>query len=134
MVEFALILPLFVLFIVGIFELGRAFFAFISITNAAREGARVVTFWPGKTTLANITTAVKTEIGNSPTVKWANVVQPILVECGSPYIQVTTDAGLNACPTEQPLRITITYKFNFILQIFYSDPLLLKRSAQMMMP
>ncbi len=133
-VEFALVLPLFVLFIVGIFELGRAFFAFISITNAAREGARVVTFWPGKTSLANITMAVKTEIGNSPTVKWANVVQPILVECGTPFIAVTSDAGLNACPTEKPLRITVTYQFNFLFQFIYTDPLLLKRSAQMMMP
>ncbi len=133
-VEFALILPLFVLFIVGIFELGRAFFAFISITNAAREGARVVTFWPGKTTLANITTAVKTEIGKSPTVKWGSVVQPILVECGAPLAPVTTDAGLLACPTEQPLRVTVTYQFQFIFQILYSDPLMLKRSAQMMIP
>jgi Flp pilus assembly protein TadG len=44
MVEFALLLPLFVLLIIGIFDLGRAFFSFIAIMNAAREGARVITF------------------------------------------------------------------------------------------
>src|SRR4030042_293998 len=40
MLEFALILPLMVLIIAGIFDLGRAFYGSITITNAAREGAR----------------------------------------------------------------------------------------------
>jgi Flp pilus assembly protein TadG len=39
--EFALILPLFLLAMVAIFDLGRAVFAFNTLTNAAREGARL---------------------------------------------------------------------------------------------
>jgi len=39
--EFALILPLFLLVMVAIFDLGRAIFAFNTLTNAAREGARL---------------------------------------------------------------------------------------------
>ncbi|HSB65715.1 MAG TPA: TadE family protein, partial [Anaerolineales bacterium] len=73
MVEFALILPLLVLFILGIFELGRAFFAFIAISNAAREGARVITFWPGKTTGNDVVVAINTEVGNSPMVSTGNI-------------------------------------------------------------
>ncbi len=68
LVEFALILPLFVLFIIGVFELGRAFFAYIAISNAAREGARIYTFWPDKTTLANIEATVNNEIGTNSVV------------------------------------------------------------------
>ncbi|HEX5039095.1 MAG TPA: TadE family protein [Candidatus Limnocylindria bacterium] len=41
LVEFALILPVFVLLIVGILDFGRAVFAFNTLNNAAREGARV---------------------------------------------------------------------------------------------
>src|SRR5688572_17121227 len=41
LVEFALIIPLFLLLLVGIFDLGRAVFAFNTLTNAAREGARI---------------------------------------------------------------------------------------------
>ncbi|GHF13604.1 TadE/TadG family type IV pilus assembly protein [Pseudolysinimonas yzui] len=41
-VEFALILPVFVLLIVGMLEFARAYNAQISISNAAREGARVM--------------------------------------------------------------------------------------------
>lgn len=38
--EFALVIPVFLLLMVSIFDLGRAVFAYNSVTNAAREGAR----------------------------------------------------------------------------------------------
>jgi hypothetical protein len=133
MVEFALILPLFVLFIVGIFELGRAFFAFIAITNAAREGARVVTFWPGKTTRPNVVTAVETEIGSSPMVEVGNIDE-IVIECGTPYSIVDDTPELQACPSEKPIRVTVTYDFDLILNILFTSPLKLTRSAEMMIP
>ena len=134
MVEFAMILPLFVLFIVGIFELGRAFFSFIAITNAAREGTRVLTFWPGKATVANIDTAVLTELGNSPMVVWDSTEDSIAIACGAAYSPVTLDTELRACPSSQPIRVTVTYKFHLLLQIFFSSPLTLTRSAEMMVP
>src|SRR5690349_20360326 len=40
MVEFALIVPLLFLFILGIIEMGYALFVYTSVQNAAREGAR----------------------------------------------------------------------------------------------
>ncbi len=40
MVEMALVLPLFILIIVGIIEFGRAFMVQQMVTNASREGAR----------------------------------------------------------------------------------------------
>src|SRR3954451_6250779 len=39
LVEFALILPLFLLFVAACLDLGRVFYANISLNNAAREGA-----------------------------------------------------------------------------------------------
>lgn len=41
LVEFALIIPLFLLLLVSIFDLGRAVFAYNTLTNAAREGVRM---------------------------------------------------------------------------------------------
>ena len=41
LVEFALVFPVLVLILLGIFEVGRAVFAFNTIGNAAREGARI---------------------------------------------------------------------------------------------
>ncbi len=41
LVEFALILPIFVLILVGVFDFGRAVFAYNTVNNAAREGSRL---------------------------------------------------------------------------------------------
>src|SRR5262245_34479575 len=41
LVEFALVFPIFLLLMMGVFDLGRAVFAYNSVTNAAREGARL---------------------------------------------------------------------------------------------
>lgn len=41
LVEFALILPVFGLIVVSLFDLGSAVFSYTSVTNAAREGARL---------------------------------------------------------------------------------------------
>jgi hypothetical protein len=41
MAEFALVLPVFVLVLVALFDMGRAVFAWNTLTNAAREGARL---------------------------------------------------------------------------------------------
>ena len=38
--EFALVIPIFLLLVVALFDLGRAVFAYNTLTNAAREGAR----------------------------------------------------------------------------------------------
>lgn len=41
LVEFALIVPIFILLLVGILDLGRAVYAFNTVANASREGVRV---------------------------------------------------------------------------------------------
>jgi Flp pilus assembly protein TadG len=41
LVEFALVIPIFLVIVLGIFDLGRAVFANSTLTNAAREGARL---------------------------------------------------------------------------------------------
>jgi len=41
LVEFALVIPIFLVIVMGVFDLGRAVFAYNSVTNAAREGSRL---------------------------------------------------------------------------------------------
>jgi Flp pilus assembly protein TadG len=41
LLEFALVIPIFLLVVVALFDLGRAVFAYNTLTNAAREGARM---------------------------------------------------------------------------------------------
>ncbi|HLE59087.1 MAG TPA: TadE family protein, partial [Candidatus Limnocylindria bacterium] len=41
LVEFALILPIFLLVLVGIFDMGRAVYAYNTISNASRQAVRL---------------------------------------------------------------------------------------------
>jgi Flp pilus assembly protein TadG len=41
MVEFALILPVLILILIGLFDAGRAIYAYNTVSNSARAGARV---------------------------------------------------------------------------------------------
>ena len=137
LVDFALILPLFVLLVVGVFDLGRAFFAYIAISNAAREGVRVYTFSPDDATLAFIDNAVDFEIGASTVVDPANVSQPV-IRCVDPssntIILVDTNAKLWNCKAESPISVTLTYSQTMILSFFFSGPLVMEKTAEMMVP
>lgn len=46
LVEFALVLPMLMLLIIGIFDVGRAVFIWATLSNAAREGARYGAIYP----------------------------------------------------------------------------------------
>lgn len=56
LVEMALMLPLLILILAGVADLGRAFHDFIVINNASREGARYASHFPDKTNLVISTT------------------------------------------------------------------------------
>lgn len=53
LVEMALVLPLLVLILAGVADLGRAFHDYIVIYNASREGARVASHFPDNSLMIN---------------------------------------------------------------------------------
>jgi Flp pilus assembly protein TadG len=71
LVEFALVIPIFLLVLVAIFDLGRAVFAYNTLTNAAREGAR---------------TAIVNQY--KPTIVARAKQQTAIVELNDPSVQV----------------------------------------------
>lgn len=120
LVEFALVLPLLFLIAFGVLDLGRLFHAAITISNAAREGARYATRNPDD--LNGVVNAAMWEAQNSgitllPTdVSW---VCPDIGGCGS---------GL-------PLRVVVQHDFQLLLLMVFPDPnMQLVRSAEMMLP
>ena len=62
-VEFAIIAPLFVLFAIGLIEIGRATMVLRWITNASREAARVASYDSTKQT-ATVTAAANAYLSN----------------------------------------------------------------------
>lgn len=67
LVEFALILPIFVLVLAGLFDLGRAVFAYNTISNASRESVRVAIVNQTTTDVQNEAMKQGVALGLSPT-------------------------------------------------------------------
>ena len=60
-VEFALVLPVFILILVGIMEFGLVFHQYLVVTSASREGARVAALGG---TDAEVSAVVTAAVGN----------------------------------------------------------------------
>jgi hypothetical protein len=120
LMEFAIVLPLLLLIVFGVLDLGRLFHALITITNAAREGARYGIVYPDD--LTGIDFVTRREAQSSG----------ITLDPGVSAISVTYPQGLGE---HLPIRVTVTYRFQlFIAGILPNSTLTLTRYAEMMVP
>jgi Flp pilus assembly protein TadG len=100
MVEFAIVLPLLLLLVCGIIDLGRLLYTYNNLTSAVREGARLASVQKDPTTGAS-QTAVRSRVQ-----QWS-----FPGRSGAPTVSVTPDA---AQPNTQFVTVTITsYPFNW---------------------
>jgi Flp pilus assembly protein TadG len=94
--ELALMLPLLLLIVMGTLDLGRAFFAYISVINASREGARYGAMYPTDT--SGITThAAREATGDGLTLS---------------NVSVSCPGG--ACTTGNPIQVTVRFTFQLV--------------------
>jgi Flp pilus assembly protein TadG len=130
LVEFALILPLFVLIIIGVFDLGRAFFASITITNAAREGARFGTLHV--TDPQGICNATLNEASSSGVIlAYSNVT----LTCSAQSSCLSASTPSAGCTRNQPLRVTVNYIYSdLVLGFFFPGGISMSRHVEMLVP
>lgn len=129
LIEFALVLPLLFLFLFGALDFGRAFFSYIVITNAAREGARY-----GISDGLTINPVTKDYL-----IETSMVVSMVRreasqsgVDLSTANISVTTPEGLAA---GRVLRVGIELPFRPILTGFISSSnLTIRRAVEMLIP
>ncbi len=139
MIEFALLLPLLILFVFGAADLGRAFQALIAVTNATREGARQgiynyadfdATDPDGTTSEILIKNAVINEAKEVYSIKIN--LSDVTVTCGDP-----PSSNFNAidCTTGKSLNVKACYNFQLITRIIpgFSD-ILICRDTKMRIP
>jgi Flp pilus assembly protein TadG len=100
-VEFALLLPVLILLLFGIVEFGRALNAQITITQAAREGARLASLGTALATVQTKTMAAATGL----TIIQANVTEP----------NGACAAGAGA--TGGFVIVKVAYTYTFIAQV-----------------
>lgn len=94
-VEFALILPILVSLLIGIVEFGRAYNAQITLTAAAREGARVMAIQKSTTATQDAVKAASPSLNPQLT---------------NTQIQVSP----SACAAGTNTTVTISYRLDFL--------------------
>lgn len=104
LVEFALVLPILFLVLFGAIDLGRLFHATITITNAARVGARYITMSPYEDDFATAKQlAVKEAQDSGIAVSFVDVADP---DCEINY---------SRCVRKTPVKLSVSYDFQLLL-------------------
>jgi Flp pilus assembly protein TadG len=106
-VEFALLLPILLLMVFGLIDFGRALNAQITLTQAAREGARVAALGQQNSVVASRVSQAGTGLGALT-----------VTMCGS---TVTSGTTQSCCPANGPqgadATVQVTYRFPFVTPI-----------------
>jgi Flp pilus assembly protein TadG len=129
LLEFALLIPILLLFVFGALDLGRAFFSVVVIQNATRAGARE------GITLSN----------NNPTARNTRIVQMTIQEAQGGGIAITNAMVAVTCPHPEPLinggctrsdplRVTVAYPFTLTLNWLLPVSMTFERYTEMMVP
>jgi len=112
MVEFALVVPIFMLLVIGVIEFGRAWNLQQTITDAAREGARRAVVFDPTLTVAEVQTAVKAKIqaagfdSTLATIVWQ--------DCTAGTGSCTALANFNALNRGDVLNVQVRMPYRFI--------------------
>ena len=105
MVETAITLPILLVLMVGIFEVGRAYETWQVLTNAAREGARIAVL---PDTAAGDAEARVRQYLTAGQLKLAN--DPSVTVTVDPNVDVAIGAG-----TAKASLVTVSYPFDFVV-------------------
>lgn len=133
LVEFALLVPLLMLILLGAIDLGRAFSAYVAITNAAREGARYGSahFRDGSGNLnaaAMANRAIQEASLNGIVITSSDVQVVCAPFGGSSY----SAAYCASATMGDQLRVTVTHSFQFFTLYLFNIPnVMLNNSAVM---
>jgi len=139
LVELALVIPVLVVIVIGVLDLGRMYFTTIIINNAAREGARYLMQHPEDGTITD-----KCSFYNGPysgtkcaAMREAEYSTPKVVDLNPDDITIPLcdddygGAPDGECDAEEPIRVTVTYAFNPIL---WPGVFTFQRSVEMLVP
>lgn len=131
--EFAIVLPVLLIIIIGLFDVGRAFFTLIVVTNASREGARYLSIYPqdkGNLDASNNPyagtkeMAAKESIGSFITISPGNVAVTYCLDSNSD----------NVCDNATPVRVRVTKLYQPLFANIFPATLTIARETEMMVP
>jgi Flp pilus assembly protein TadG len=138
LVELALGLPLVLLLIFGVLELGRAFFVKIALTNAAREGANFLVYH--RDDYLDNFFATKAQVQNEISLSGLNIAtEEISVQCLDVTIdeftgEITSETVNNFCSGRSTVEVIVTNQHHVTIFGFLTGPIQMEANARMVIP
>jgi len=110
LVEFAMVLPMMMLVVTGIFYLGITLCLYLQLTNATQVGAQLLSVSRGQTTdpCSSVSAAVEAA---APNLKTSNLTFAYSLD-GQPYSGTTCSAGASYLVQGTSASLTVTYPVN----------------------
>ncbi len=118
LVEFAILLPILMLLIVGAVDLGRMYFSYITIKNASREAAYIGSTWPpvDGSSVSKIRARANQEATGT-------------VDVSKMTVSSSCPSG---CAAGSPVRVSIDYDFQMVTTfIFGAGPIRMSTFTEM---
>ena len=144
LVEFALVFPIIALILFGIFDVGRAVYAYNTIANAARQGVRVAIVNQAVTTNTSCTQDMPIEDPSNPdwSIKACAAQAAVSLgvttgDVGVTYVAPASDPTLSCSPTLNVgcvANVTVTYTWTPITPVISNIMGSIRMSSTSQMP
>lgn len=130
LVEFALLLPLLVLLIFGVLELGRAFQTKIVLENAAREGVHNL-IYDAKDPANDFPNTIAAVIAESQNSGVTITSADITVQCLTAGV---VNSPANSCPPGSTAEVIVVNDFQVSIIEIFAGPIQISSNARMLIP
>jgi Flp pilus assembly protein TadG len=132
MVEFALVLPIFMLILSGILDFGFALYSRMTVINAAREGARAAAMVTDTSTIPTVVSAAATSAAGQAGLTPSSVTENCIVGGGHTYHTCTWIADqTNSAQAGDSVSVTVHYTYHTFFPLLFGTTFDLSSTVQM---
>lgn len=128
LVEFALVLPLLLLLVLGVLDFGRAFYLGVALENSAREGAYYMVYNSSDGRLNNFALAKQAVLIEAQNSGITILPEDIEISC------TVSGTVNNLCPHGSMVIVDVNHEMDLVVLPLFASPLNLHGEARMLIP
>ena len=129
MVEFALVIPIFMLVLSGILDFGFMLYSRMTVISAAREGARAAIMVPDNTTIVSVAQAAATSSAAGAGMTVGTPTVTCVQTSASP--SSTTPIACTSAISGDSVKVTVNYTYSSFFPLTFGSTFNLSSTVQM---